>query len=89
MLKISSKLNLFLNLTRVQAELNRRLDASLNGLSLSEFIILYHLSQIKDQKLRRIDLAEKISMSSSGVTRMLLPMEKRPLWPKQSTYQGV
>ncbi|MDD2486902.1 MAG: MarR family transcriptional regulator [Candidatus Gracilibacteria bacterium] len=71
-----SSLEFFLNLAKVQAVMFRRFDSSLGGLGFNEFIILYHLSQIKDNKLRRIDLADKIGLTASGVTRMLLPMEK-------------
>lgn len=76
MFKISTKLELFLALNKAYAELTRRLDNSLNGLSLTEFTILYHLHLAKDQKLRRIDLAEKVGLTASGITRLLLPMEK-------------
>lgn len=84
MLKISTKLNFFLTLNKSVTELTRRLDASLNGISLTEFVILYHLNQAKDQKLRRIDLAEKVGLTASGITRLLLPMEKIGLIKKQT-----
>ena len=83
MFRISNKLELFLNLSKVQTELTRRLDSFLNGLSLTEFTILYHLNQAKDQKLRRIDLAEKVALTPSGITRLLLPMEKIGLVKKE------
>ena len=83
MFKISNKLKQFFEWNRLQTDLNRRLDASLNGLSLNEFIILYHLNQSQDQKLRRIDLAEKVGLTASGITRLLLPMEKIGLIKKE------
>lgn len=83
MKSISTSLELLLKLTKVQIELTRRLDASLNGLSLSEFAILYQLSQAEDQKMRRIDLAEKVGLTASGITRLLLPMEKVGLIKKE------
>jgi DNA-binding MarR family transcriptional regulator len=45
-------------------------------LGFSDFTILYHLSQAKDEKMRRIDLAEKVGLTASGITRLLAPMEK-------------
>jgi DNA-binding MarR family transcriptional regulator len=78
-----SSLKFFLNLATIQARLTRRFDAGLNGLSLNEFMILYHLSQARDEKLRRVDLAEKIGLTASGVTRLLLPMEKVGLVKKE------
>jgi DNA-binding MarR family transcriptional regulator len=76
MVKINESVKFFLNLAKLQAVISRRLDSGLGGLGFNEFIILYHLSQAKDEKLRRIDLAEKVGLTASGVTRILLPMEK-------------
>lgn len=75
-MQVSNKLEFLLNLSKVQTVLSRRFDNGLGGISLSEFIILYHLSQAKDGKLRRTDLADKIWLTASGTTRTLLPMEK-------------
>ena len=63
--------------------MNRRFDSALGGLGLNEFIILFHLDQAPDTKMRRIDLAEKIGLTASGVTRILLPMEKVGLVKKE------
>jgi len=81
---INSSIKFCLNVAKFQTELTRRLDARLNGLGFSEFIILYHLSQADDYKMRRIDLAEKIGLTASGITRLLLPMEKIGLIKKEA-----
>lgn len=47
-----------------------------HGLSFNDFMILYHLDQAPEQKLRRIDLEHKMGLTPSGITRMLLPLEK-------------
>lgn len=75
---ISQSLKLFLNLTTVQALIFKRFDSRLasHGISLNEFMILFHLGEASDEKLRRIDLAEKIGLTASGITRMLSPLEK-------------
>lgn len=75
---ISQSLKLFLNLTTVQALTFKRFDSRLasHGVSLNEFMILFHLGEAPDEKLRRIDLAEKIGLTASGITRMLSPLEK-------------
>ena len=67
---ISPALKFFLNLTMTQAVTARRLDAtlSLHSISLSDFMMLFHLSRAPEQKLRRIDLAEKVGLSASAVT---------------------
>lgn len=75
---------LFLELARTSAALTRRFDASLGGLSLNEFIILYNVSLSSDSQLRRSDLAEKLGLTASGITRLLLPMEKLGLVKRES-----
>lgn len=68
--------NFFLNLVKTNSIVYRKLDSSLWWISLNEYIILYNLSISPEQKLRRIDLADKIWLTASWVTRILLPMEK-------------
>ena len=65
-----------MEIARTQAILSRRFDRGLGGLGLNEFTILYTLAAAYEEKMRRIDLAEKIGLTASGVTRLLLPMEK-------------
>jgi len=78
MSSISQSLKFFLNLNIVQVVTNKRFDARLSshGISLNDFLILYHLIEAPDEKLRRVDLAEKIGLTASGITRMLSPLEK-------------
>ena len=84
MTKINSTVNFFLEMTKFQTKLSRRLDSGLNGISLNEFIIMYHLNQNPDGKMRRTDLADKIGLTASGITRLLLPMEKIGLISRES-----
>jgi len=66
-----------MNFAKVNALLSRRFDRlSAHGISFSDFMILYLISQHPDEKMRRVDLADRIGLTSSGVTRMLVPMEK-------------
>ncbi len=77
MSKIDRSLKFLMNLAKVNAILSRRFDKlSVHGISFSDFMILYLLSESNDGKMRRVDLAEKIGLTSSGVTRMLVPLEK-------------
>ena len=74
---IKPNLQFFLELARIQAIMARRFDSRLGGgLGISDFVILYHLSQADEEKMRRVDLAEKIGLTASGITRLLAPMEK-------------
>jgi DNA-binding MarR family transcriptional regulator len=75
MKKSSDTLKFIIDLSKFQIVISRRLDSALGGLGLNEFIILLELNQAEG-KLRRIDLAERIGLTASGITRLLLPMEK-------------
>ncbi len=83
MREISSSLKFLLLLSKTQSLLNRRFDSGLGGLGFTEFIILYNLSSAPDKKLKRIDLANKVGLTASGITRLLLPMEKIGLISKE------
>ena len=77
MSKTETALRLLLNLTKAQSLVSRRFDSlSAHGISFSDFMILYLLNQAPGGKLRRVDLAEKTGLTASGVTRMLVPLEK-------------
>ncbi len=76
MISVNNQLKFFLDLTRAQAIIARAFDRELGGLGFTYFVILYHLSQAPEEKMRRVDLAEKVALTASGVTRVLLPMEK-------------
>jgi len=78
MAAISQSLKFFLNLTTVQTLTIKKFDSKLSslGISLNEFMILYHLGEAPDEKLRRTDLAEKLGLTASGITRLLSPLEK-------------
>lgn len=76
MSSISHTLSFFISLSRIETVLSRRLDARLGGLGWSDFLILYALSTAEGQRMRRVDLAVTIGLTASGITRLLLPMEK-------------
>ena len=54
-----------------------------HGIGFSEYLVLRYLYQSSGRKLRRIDLADKVGLSASGVTRLLNPMEKIGLVAKE------
>ena len=71
--------NAVLRLIRAQSHLQSRFAAELggvHGLSLNELMLLMHLDQAAGGRLRRVDLAERLELNQSSVTRMLAPMEK-------------
>ncbi len=80
-------LDFCIRLSRAQSVITRKLDhslSSLHGLSFADFLILYHLGRAPGSRLKRIDLAERLGLTASGVTRSLLPLEKLGLVSRQA-----
>lgn len=76
-----------LRMARAWAALSRRLDSSLgslHGISFADYQLLLNLQRAPGGRLRRVDLAEKLGLTASGVTRSLLPLEKIGLVGRQS-----
>jgi DNA-binding MarR family transcriptional regulator len=76
-----------LRLARAATVLTRRFDASLgnhHGISFADYQLLKHLARAPGGRLRRVDLAERLGLTASGVTRSLLPLEKIGLVTRQS-----
>lgn len=84
MKSVNLSLKVFINLSKILTENSRRFNGGLDGLGFNEFVILFHLDQAPDKKIRRIDLAEKMGLTASGVTRILAPMEKIGLIKKET-----
>lgn len=80
------KLDCILGLATLQTQMQKAVDRrlGLHGISFSEFYILCHLSRETTKAMRRVDLAESMAMSASGITRALTPMEKIGLVGKES-----
>lgn len=83
-MKVSNKLALsVLNLkTRYEKRLEQQFD--LHGINLTEYLVLKALQEASEHRLRRVDLAQAISLTASGITRVLAPMEKIGLVEKQA-----
>lgn len=69
----------------LQSHLQKKSDLCLSahGISFTELMVLYHLDKAPDKTMRRIDLAECVGLSASGITRLLKPMEKIKLIQKE------
>lgn len=82
---MSNKLDCLLQLYSIQTQLQKTVDRhlSLHGISLSEFFILFYLDKSDTKTMRRIDLAEQVGLSASGITRALNPLEKIGLVQKE------
>ncbi|MDD4290570.1 MAG: winged helix DNA-binding protein [Patescibacteria group bacterium] len=71
---MTKKLELLIQLSKVNSIISRRLIS--HGLSFSDFIILHLINSSREKKLKRVELAELMGLTASGVTRMILPLEK-------------
>jgi DNA-binding MarR family transcriptional regulator len=82
---ISSETELLIKLTSLQSKIQKKLGGSLSlhGISFTEYLVLRQLVRAPGKKLRRIDLAQEVSLTPSGVTRLLNPMEKIGLVTKE------
>ena len=81
-LQASVAKNLWLN----NANITKKIDNSLgmlHGIGFTEYMVLNQLMIAPNKRLRRIDIAESIGRTASGMTRMLLPMEKIGLIEKE------
>ncbi len=64
----------FARLMPAHTVLRRELEAEVlqpRGLTINDFEALMHLAAAEEGRLRRIDLAERLMLSPSGVTRLL------------------
>lgn len=78
MSELTPQLSLLLQSAALWSQLIKRADSqlSVHGISFTEFSILHCLSQAPLQQLSRIELANGVGLSASGVTRLLMPLEK-------------
>ncbi|HCD9233235.1 TPA: MarR family transcriptional regulator [Elizabethkingia anophelis] len=82
---ISTELLLLVNINKLQSVIARKFDfLSVHGLGFNDFVILYILNSSVESKMRRIDLADKIGLTASGVTRLLNPLEKTGLVTRET-----
>ena len=69
----------YVRLLRAHAATTRRLNSQLvaeHGLTLNDYEVLLHLSRADERRLRRVDLAERILLTPSGITRLLEGLER-------------
>lgn len=72
-------MDFILRLARAHAVIQKRFDSALGGLhgiSFSDYQMLDHLGRASGGRLRRVDLADRLGLTASGITRALLPLEK-------------
>jgi DNA-binding MarR family transcriptional regulator len=80
-------LSTVLQLAYARTVVVRDVDASLeghHGLGLNDLALLLELSSSPNGRLRRLDLAERLGITPSGVARQLAPLERRGLVGRES-----
>ena len=75
---LSQPMQLILTLVKTQGQVLKPLESSLSihGISFTEWLVMHRLNQSSDHTITRISLANGIGVTASGITRILLPMEK-------------
>jgi DNA-binding MarR family transcriptional regulator len=85
--QITDATDFCLRLARAATAMTRRFDSGLgnhHGISFADYQLLRQLTRAPGGKLRRVDLADRLGLTASGVTRSLLPLEKIGLVGRQS-----
>src|SRR5213080_390560 len=74
-----ARLESWVSFLRAHAAITRQLNADLlnaHGLTLSDYEVLLRLSNADDKMMRRVDLAQSVLLTASGITRLLDGLER-------------
>jgi DNA-binding MarR family transcriptional regulator len=74
-----SALSTVLDLSRARTLILRDVDAAIgmhHGIGLSDLGLLLELRAAPDHRMRRVDLAHRLGVTTSGVARQLAPLER-------------
>src|SRR3954451_1012043 len=83
----AAALDAWVRLLRAHAATTRALSADLyaeHGLTINDYEALLHLSRAEDCRMRRVDLADRLLLTASGVTRLLDGLEQAGLVERAS-----
>lgn len=83
----SIEVRAFVNFLRAHAAVTRQLDSELvtdHGLTINDYEVLLHLSRAPAQMMRRVDLAKRVVLTPSGITRLLHGLERAGLVCKRA-----
>ena len=85
---IMSALDEFLAIRRAVSLWETRAGVELggiHGLGVSDFAALHCLSEAPGYRLRRVDLAQRLALTPSGITRLLNPLERRGIVTREES----
>src|SRR6266480_1041686 len=74
-----ARLESWVSFLRAHAAITRQLNADLlnaHGLTLSDYEVLLRLANADDKMMRRVDLAQSVLLTASGITRLLDGLEE-------------
>jgi DNA-binding MarR family transcriptional regulator len=77
--KQSIAVDSFVSLVRAYTHATRHLNAQLtadHGLTISDYEVLLRLARAPERRMRRVDLAEQVLLTASGITRLLDGLER-------------
>ncbi len=75
----SLEVQTFAALLRANASATKQLNAQLladHGLTMADYSVLLHLAWAPERRMRRVDLAERVVLTASGITRLLDGLER-------------
>ena len=81
------QLEAWVSFLRAHAAITRELSAQLqreHDLTLNDYEVLLHLSRAEGGRMRRVDLAKRIVLTASGITRLLEGLERAGYVRKES-----
>ena len=84
-LATDDRLEVFVGFLRSHAAITRQLNVDLlngHGLTLNDYEVLFRLAGADDEMMRRVDLAESVVLTASGITRLLDGLERTGLVEK-------
>jgi len=84
---IPTRLEAWVSFLRSHAAITRELSAQLqreHGLTLNDYEVLLHLARADGSMMRRVDLAQSVLLSASGITRLLVGLERTGLVVKHA-----
>lgn len=82
------QLQAWVRFLRAHAALTRQLSADLvagHGLTINDYEVLLHLQRAPEARLRRVDLAERVLLTASGITRLLDGLERSGLVAREAS----
>jgi DNA-binding MarR family transcriptional regulator len=84
-MELPASLSLLTELASLSSAFIKQADRklSVHGISFAEFMVMHHLSKAADLTMSRTELADAVSLSPSGITKKLNPMQKLHLVEKE------